>query len=554
MSKLFQKSVLCLTLCLPGFFQTQAQTLKDAIKMTESERYEAASAAFKKIIKGGDDQNGDVWFYYGDNFLKWEVLDSAKIMFQKGIDTRPSNPLSFAGLGSASWKQGNADAAKQNFYKATSLTTTQTKELPKDKQAMVYLTIADAYMQGPVKNLTDAITNINAAMKLTPQNPEVFIMMGDYSKLKNVTDVSEAIKNYEKAGDMDKTSTKALLRQGQIWVDVQDYDDGLKSYNQAAKIDSMFAPVYRSRGDLYLRAGKYKQAISDYRKYLAMNDSRAAREHYARALFNSKDYKTTISEINDIQKKDSSFIAFYRFLGYSYYETGDFAPGLMNMEKFFVKEKPSGKPVLIGEDFAYYGKLLSKTGNDSVGLEQVKKAIAMDTANVEYLGDVAGIYYKMKRFADAATYYTLKIKKSKKINVRDYTSLGQAYYQTKDYKRADSVFSLTTDTYPVYSNAWRAKCNNNLEKDAEKPEGKAKPFYELVIKNSGTNIDINKKDLIQAYAYLAFYYASQKSFDCSKAALLKWLELDPTSDKAKLGLDSKEVKAVLGTCELITKS
>jgi tetratricopeptide (TPR) repeat protein len=551
MNKSIQKSVFSLSLCLIGFAQIQAQSLKDAVKMTESERYEAASATFKKVVKSGDDQSGDVWFYYGANFLKWGVLDSAKVMFQKGIDSKPSNPLSFAGLGSVAWKENNADAAKQNFYKATSLTTTQTKELPKDKQVKVYLTIAEAYMQGPVKNLADALTNINAAMKLDPKNPDVYIMLGDYSKLKNVTDASEAIKNYEKAGDLDKTSTKALLRQGQVWVDVQDYEDGLKSYNQAIKIDSMFAPVYHARADLYLRAGKYKQAIADYRKYLAMNDSRAARENYARALFDSKDYKTTISEINDIQKKDSSFIAFYRFLGYSYYETNDYAPGLQNMEKFLKKEKVTGSPKLIADDFAYYGKLLSKSGNDSLGLEQVKKAVLMDTSKIDYMGDIAGIYYKMKRFGDAANYYVMKIKRSRKVNVRDYTSLGQAYYQSKDFKKADSIFALTTESYPVYGNSWRAKCNDNMEKDRDKPEGKAKPFYELVIKNSGTNIDVNKKDLILAYSYLAPYYLIQKNYDCAKAALLKWMELDPTSEKAKLGLEDKNIKAASGTCELV---
>ncbi len=560
----FSKKLLSLCSILALFsmaaYAVPAQTIKEAIRMTESERYEVASAAFKNLLKSGDDMGGDLWFYYGDNFLQWGVLDSAKIMFQKGADAKPSNPLNFVGLGSVAWTEGNADLAKQDFYKATSLTTTQGKDLAKDKQSMVYLKMAQAYLQGNVKNLADAFTYINNAIKIDPKNPDAYILLGDYWVEKNITDVSEAIKNYEKATDLDKNSSKAYLRQGQMWVRVQNYDEGLKAYNKAISMDSTFAPGYRFRGDLYFLAGRYPKAIDDYKKYLLLNDSRTAREKYAKAVFLTKDYKTAIKEIKEVQMRDSSNLILYRLIGYSYYEIGDYPQGLLYMEKFMNRQKIKDKPKLIAQDRAYYGKLLWKNGKDSLAILEIQKGMAMDDNYImDGYGDIANIYFKAKRYKDAAKFYELKIqlemadKKGTKIPVGDYNSLGQAYYFNKDYIKADTAFAKITDAYPVFGNAWRGRCNSKQD-DADKPAGKAKPFYELAIQKAGTDIDRNKKDLIEAYSYLGFYYLTQKSFDCSKAAWLKVIELDPENEKAKKALESKELKPVAGTCDLFKKN
>jgi len=546
-----RKIVVCAALL--GFTTVHAQTVKDAIKMTESERYEAATSAFKKLIKNGDEQGGDTWFYYGDNFLQWSMLDSAKMMFQKGADSKPSNPLNFVGLGSVSWREGSGDAAKQAFYKAISLTTTQAKELPKDKQVMVYLKIADAYMQASTKNLPDAFTNINAAMKVDPKNPEVYLSLGDYWALKNVTDVSEAIKNYEKAGEMDKTSTKAMIRLGKMWVGVQNREDGLKLFNQAIKMDSTFAPAFHARGDLLLNIGKYDRAISDYRKYLSMNDGITAREKYVAALFLAKNYTVAISEGKEIQKKDSSSIRLYRIMGYSYFENNEFPAGVEAMEKFFRKQKVKNYPPLDRKDFSYYGKLLGKTGKDSLGVEQIKIAIKMDTSyTTEGYGDMGNIYFKAKKYADAAKYYQMKIAHSAKLNPGDFGALGQSYYWNKEYLRADSAFMKITDSYPVYAPAWRGRCweaQEAMEFEAkpgkdkiEKPE-KGKPYFDLVIKNAGTDIERNKKDLIDAYVYLSrYYYLTTKNYDCTKAAALKIQELKPDHPLVKIYMEDKFVK------------
>src|SRR5437868_12413577 len=74
-----------------------AQTLKDAIHLTDNEQYEAATPAFKTLI-AADPVNGTNYFYFGENYLLSDNADSAAIMFNKGKQVDPANLLNQIGL------------------------------------------------------------------------------------------------------------------------------------------------------------------------------------------------------------------------------------------------------------------------------------------------------------------------------------------------------------------------------------------------------------------------------------------------------------------------
>ena len=95
----------------------------------------------------------------------------ANQMYQKGADANATNPLPYVGLGKVQWYKGQTAEAKANFFKATTLGA--------GKNATVLMKIAEAYIAGPTKNLTDAFTLLAQATKLEPKNPEGFILTGD---------------------------------------------------------------------------------------------------------------------------------------------------------------------------------------------------------------------------------------------------------------------------------------------------------------------------------------------------------------------------------------
>src|SRR6187200_2193450 len=115
-----KKTKLSIGLFLVATSAIFAQTLPDAIKKTTNEQFESADAAFKTLIQS-QPNNGDYYFYYGENFFKNENPEMANTMYQKGADVNAINPLPYVGLGKVQWYKGQAAEAKANFFKATTL-------------------------------------------------------------------------------------------------------------------------------------------------------------------------------------------------------------------------------------------------------------------------------------------------------------------------------------------------------------------------------------------------------------------------------------------------
>ena len=62
------------------------------------------------------------------------------------------------------------------------------------------------------------------------------------------------------------------------------------------------------------------------------------------------------------------------------------------------------------------------------------------------------------------------------------------------------------------------------------------------IEKAQSDVEKNKKDLIEANSYLASYYGLNKDFANAKIYFTKVMELDPANESAKTFLSSKEGK------------
>jgi lipoprotein NlpI len=219
-----------------------------------------------------------------------------------------------------------------------------------------------------------------------------------------------------------------------------------------------------------------------------------------------------------------------RYMAYSAYESNDYPNGLTSSESFFAKASPDK---IIAQDYEYRGKLNAKTGHDSLAILDYKKAMEMDTSKAELNNEMANSYMKMKKYKEAIDLFVAKIN-SGKASVNDYFSIGRAYYFSKDFVNADSSFSKIVAAQPdlAIGYLWRAKSSTHL--DPGNKLWQAKGFYETYIaKIKPEDVEKNKKDLAEAYSYLAAYYASKKDTANAKAYFQKVLEVDPTNAQAK---------------------
>lgn len=551
-SKNLKAGTILLVLILQLFI-LPAQDIKKAITLTDNEQFAAARKVYEELIKQ-QPQNPEVYFYFGESFLKSYFTDTANIdlkemtalartQFEKGVTAGPTNPLNYIGLGKAALYNGNNTEAEVQFQKAISLLPSgkqsKTMNMPVELQVKTYQKIAEAYLRTPDKDTAVILPYLRKAEKLDKKNAETFLIRGD-ALLFTLNDGSNAIINYKRAQDLDPRSSKAKLRLGQLWVRAKRYQDALAYYKEAVDIDSTFTPAYRELAELYALAGQYENAKINYKKFLDLSGQNTyAKVRYASFLYLTKEYNDAIDQINEILTQDQSYNFLYRLAAYSYYELNQADKAKQSIETFFKNTKPDK---ILQSDYIYYGKIFSKLVQDSLAIIQYKKAMDMDSTNMDIISDMSISYNRMKKFDQTAALYEMK-ERMGNASVQDIYTKGKSYYQAQNWIKADTAFatviSKKADFLPAY--LWRARVNAQLDPETDK--GLAKPHYEKFAEMAVVDSIKNAKDLVEAYSYLAYYYLKTKKFCESIDHWQKVLIYDAKNEKA---LDA--IKGLKGRC------
>ncbi len=514
-----------------------AQTISDAIKKTDNERFAEATIDFNKLM-ALEPVNACNFFYAGENYYEKGELDSAIIYWNKTMQADAKSPFASVGLGKALFVKGDVAAAQVQF--ATALTLT------KSKNSEVLRCIAKAYLSGESKNIDEAIKLLTIAIKKTPADIDCHLLMGDALNFKTPDNGSAAIKSYNEVLKINPKSPKGIVRTAKLYQRAKNYKLADSLYKVAKSIDPTYAPSYRENAELNMMFNQSEKAIENWQKYLSLNDSYDSRYRYAVALFKGKQYCEAIKELLAI--KTNAFTNFYidRMLTYSYYECATepdaIRKGLESSALFFTSCPPEK---IVYLDYKYKGMLLSKNGQDSLAIIEYEKTTALDEKSaIELASDLAKLYMKFKNYAKAVESYELKLKNNK-LNAADYYELGRAYYfGPKNYVAADSALANVNKLSPKYVPGyfWRARAQ--IATDVTKTTWLAQPSYQTVIdlvSIEERSAPKYKSYILESAKYLGDYYVNSSLKDMAKAKAC-WeivLTLDPEDKQAKTFLGIK---------------
>jgi tetratricopeptide (TPR) repeat protein len=541
--------VIVLMLVYPFLSAIHAQDLKATIRLMRSEQFNAAASAYKALLKQNP-ADGEVYYYYGENFINEyfsdtsnyslkEVSDSARIIFQIGIKNDPANPLNLVGMGEVAMLNKDRNTAQDFYAKASALLPSKANKsiiMEPAKQANVLIRMANGYVRAGIKDTAQIFALLKAAEKLDPKNYELFIVKGDaYIMLLN--DGSNAITNYNIAQSLNPQSPFAKLRIGQLWMRAKQYKNALIYYDDAIKIDTNFAPAYKERGFLLAKANRNDEAKRDFARFLKLSaGNTTARIQYVNILFDIQDYKEAINQLNEVYKVDSSKIDLNRALAYAYFETAQYDKALYFARKFFANEKPDK---IRAADYIYYGRILARNKLDEQASEELLKGYVMDTTKPELLSEAALCLTRIKKYDKAIETYQKKIL-LKKAAPMDYYNLGKVYYNVRDFQQADTNLAIFNQLQPdhITGFVWRARTKSNI--DSTSKQGLAKPIYEIIIVKTQSDTAKYAKERIESYYYLAYYYflqyAQTKNKEYAVEAIAysnKVLAIDPKDDKAE---------------------
>ncbi len=531
-----------------------AQSLDDAKKAITAEQYQKAKTMLKNltVTEATKDEN---YFYLGWVYIKQNDPDSAKIWFNKGVAVNPKSSLNYVGLGAVARLNKDQAGAVSNFNTAIA------NAAKKDSKPYVY--IGRSYLLapngGPIApnsvspaDAQAAIDVLNKGVAINPKDSELFLALGDadLTQLK-----SDAYSNYSTALELDPKSAAADVAQGVLIKYANNFEDAIKDFQAALAIDPNFGPAYRewaetdarwAKSDPKVAVDKANEAITQYKKYLSLTDmSLESQMRYADFLIFAGKYDELEALTKQLSSSASTNLRVYRYLGYAAYNNKDYPAGLTAMNTWMTKADPKR---IIPLDYTYLGHLQIASNQDSLGMQNLRKAYSLDTTQTDVLGEIAKSLYTQKKYKESGDAYQLFVTKSKDATLTDMFREGMAYYFGYDPKKPDSTTLIKADsafskvqqkaTKPVADVfIYRARVNDLKETDRNNIKGLAKPFYEQYLaleEAKGVPTDNRTKvNMTEAYDYLGTYY-DLIAKDPTKAADYygKALALTPTDPQA----------------------
>ena len=543
-----------------------AQSLNDAKKALDAEQFEKATSMLKSLVTS-QASKGENYYYLGEVYLRRDYVDSARTVFTKGVAADPKYSLNYVGLGEADLVTNNAASAKTNFDKAI--------EIASKKDYVPSMFIGKAYVAAEKPNFAAALPYLTKADELDKddKDAETFLALGDYyaAQKKN----SEALQNYLRALNIKGDLYRAKVQIGRMYKESRAFPESESTLKEVIAADANYGPAYREIAELYMQWANFEPqsfeakaalALENYKKYLGLTDkSFESRLRYAQFLFYAKDYKTLEQETSalaSVSANDPKAPVVLRMRGYSAYENKNYPQSLQYMKDFFAKTKDTSR--IVGSDYLYLGKALLQSGNDSLALVNITKAVEKDSTNVEALTEVAKAFYDGKKYEKAADIYDKAIAaapNAKGVLYSYYYNGLARYFQyaggvnaktnpSKDILvKADSAIAKVTLLAPETTDAylWRGRINSLLDNEAN-PKGLMVPHFEAFVKK--VTIDkpelaaANAKKLSEAYDQLGAYYSTTDK-EKAKEYFTKSVAANPAGTFAPAKL--KELSAPAGT-------
>lgn len=472
--------------------------------------------------------NNKLYYYLGYVQLKSGKKADALKTFEKGVSLNPEEAINHVGLGAIRMAEGKAAEAKPFFDKALALS--------KSKDAKVLQAIAEATLVD-AKSAEAALKHLEKAKSLNANDPATYLLMGEADLLQNKGGPS--ISNCERAARLDPTNGKPWYNIALVYQRSQNFPLAEENFKKAISTDPEFTLAYKELGESYYGMKDGEKAASAYENYLKYKESPTDidKTRYAFFLFMAKKYAKANEIFKPLAAKPEASPTTIKYYGYSLVMAEDLPEAQRMFQKYFSMVSTDK---LEASDYKYYADLLLKLKMDSLAVVNYQQSLTLTPAQPDVASAIAENYFKRRKYSEAiAAYEVLSNLREKKLLSTDLYRLGQAYYQLGQYEKADTTFSKFVELQPKYSIGylWLGRTKAYLDPDAKLDFAKAAYDKVIEIASPAPETGTNKKDLIEAYRYLASYYGGHRDrLDQVKVYMEKILVLDPNDANAKEAL------------------
>ena len=522
-----------------------AQTLADGQKFSRNEEFEKAEQVYSSLI-AKKPKVGDNYYWAALNFLAKGDSLNALNMFNQGLAIAPTFPLNLVGKGHMELRKHNVQGAEA-FFAQASMAKKKVRPLVNKEIARAYLLVE----YGSPEQLKGYGARAIDYLKISNNDFEAKILLGDAMIINNPTNSSDAIQQYIVAGYDATTDPRPLMRQAKVYARANAGTLAISKLDEALALDLNYAPAYRQKAEVFSMLKERDSAVFYYEEYLRRNDNITARKFYVQNLYLGGDLDRCIIEGKNLLAK-KSIPSIYGTIAYAIAskekakrrlaDSALIDSGLnyffKNYEELYVKSL--SRSLIPSENFfkavLTYRYGLTTTDTTARKMRTVESYNLMTMALIDTSKAGANtyqmaqkMYFDGKNYEQAYGILELKRKKQAgKLNSVDLFYAGRCLANIKRQREALNIFNelITQDTnylsgYYLIATTWASldpvDSTGNVTKAFERWMGKL----------DSTQLVKFKADRENAYRNMAYYAQKKKDYEGASYYYGKVLELVP---------------------------
>ena len=522
-----------------------AQTLADGQKFSRNEEFEKAEQVYSSLI-AKKPKVGDNYYWAALNFLAKGDSLSALNMFNQGLAIAPTFPLNLVGKGHMELRKHNVQGAEA-FFAQASMAKKKVRPLVNKEIARAYLLVE----YGSPEQLKGYGARAIDYLKISNNDFEAKILLGDAMIINNPTNSSDAIQQYIVAGYDATTDPRPLMRQAKVYARANAGTLAISKLDEALALDVNYATAYRQKAEVFSMLKERDSAVFYYEEYLRRNDNITARKFYVQNLYLGGDLDRCIIEGKNLLGK-KSIPSIYGTIAYAIAskekakrrlaDSALIDSGLnyffKNYEELYVKLL--NRSLIPSENFfkavLTYRYGLTTTDTTARKMRTVESYNLMTMALIDTSKAGANtyqmaqkMYFDGKNYEQAYGILELKRKKQAgKLNSVDLFYAGRCLANIKRQREALNIFNelITQDTnylsgYYLIATTWASldpvDSTGNVTKAFERWMGKLDSAQLIKFKADREN----------AYRNMAYYAQKKKDYERASYYYGKVLELVP---------------------------
>ncbi|REJ59733.1 MAG: tetratricopeptide repeat protein [Microcystis aeruginosa DA14] len=383
--------------------KVKPQLLTTAQPQVSPQQQQEIIQAIAGIIVPNTTAKADIWIERGGQLWRLGRYEEAIKAFDEAIKQNDPKNVYLAWYG-----KGLALGALDKYQPAIEALQQAINTLPKGEDLKNFhssILQQQSVVYRSLENYEQALTVINQAISLFPNNPKSYIIK--WVVLYELKRYDEGLDTITQAINRAPRAFWYVIRGGSYSLQKK-YELALADLNKAMKLNPNYALAYSVRGELYYYQKKYDLALADFNKAIELDSKLAIAYGNRGNIYNDQQkYELALADFNKAIELDSKLAIAYNNRGGIYYNQQKYELALADFNKAIELDSK------LAIAYINRGGIYSLQQKDELALADFNKAIEINPNLVEAYYNRGNLYYLQQKYELALSDYNKAIKINK---------------------------------------------------------------------------------------------------------------------------------------------